>query len=384
VRTLYVNHTSRVSGGELSLLTLLGGLPANVEPLLACPAGDLARRAGAIGLEVVTIPGTDASLRLHPARTPRALLELGRAALAIRRAAAANEVDVVHANSIRAGLVVTAAGAPAIVHVRDCLPPGPLTSLTLRVIGRADALVANSEHTRSTLGPAVVKARVIYNPVRLEDFERVELTTAAARSRIGVEGSGPVLAMIAQITPWKGQADAIRIAELLSSSHPGLRLVLVGSAKFDSAATRYDNRAYLASLERQVEAAGLSERVVFLGERDDIPQILRAADLLLAPSWEEPFGRSIVEAMAAGVPVVATSVGGPPEILVDEGAECGVLLPPRSPEAWATEVERLLASPTQRVQMTERAREAARRRFSVERHANSIVALYEELLAVST
>lgn len=388
MRALYVNHTSRVSGGELSLLALLGGLPSAVEPLLACPEGDLARRAREIGVPVLTIPGTDAGLRLHPTRTPRALLELGRAAVAVRRLANANEADVVHANSIRAGLLVSGAGIaggpPAIVHVRDCLPPGPLTSLTLRAIGRADALVANSEYTRSTLGPVAAAARVIHNPVRLGDFEGLSLSSAEARERIGIQGQGPVLAIVAQITPWKGQEDAIRIAELLSASHPGLRLLLVGSAKFDSAATRYDNRAYLSSLERQAEASGLGERVAFLGERDDVPQVLRAADLLLAPSWEEPFGRSIVEAMAAGVPVIATAVGGPPEILADEGVECGIVLPPRRPEAWAQEVDRLLANPTRRLQMAERARASARRRFSVERHVASVVALYEELLAAST
>src|SRR5262249_10952391 len=100
---------------------------------------------------------------------------------------------------------------------------------------------------------------------------------------LGAE-DGPVLAVIAQITPWKAQDDAIRIAQILRSEHPGLRLLLVGSTKFDSAATRYDNSAYLESL-RRLAAAGPDEGLVsFLGERDDIPEILRAVDLLLVPS----------------------------------------------------------------------------------------------------
>ena len=190
--------------------------------------------------------------------------------------------------------------------------------------------------------------------------------------------------MIAQITPWKGQDDAIRIARHLARTHPGLQLLLVGSTKFDSAATRYDNTAYLDSLRRQVDASELADTVRFLGERDDIPELLRAVDLLLAPSWEEPFGRTIIEAMAAGVPVVATDVGGPPEILGEGESRCGLALPPRSPEAWAEAVRALLADTPALEHMAEHGREEARRRFGVERHVSSILEVYEGVLDAST
>ena len=324
MRVLYVNHTSRVSGGELSLLTLLPALPSEVEPVVACPEGKLADMVRALGVEVTPIHGTDGSLRLHPTRTPRALAEMALAARQVRRAASSTSADLIHANSIRAGLVSVAAaagGGPAtVVHVRDCLPEGALSDLTLRAIGRADALIANSEHTRSTLTAARAPSHVVYNAVDLSRFDRVALSAAEARARLELPAEGPVLAVVAQITPWKGQDDAIRIAAALRRAHPGLTLLLVGSAKFDSAATRYDNAAYLDSLERQVGDLGLADAVRFLGERDDIPELLHAVDLLLVPSWEEPFGRAVIEAMAAGVPVVATDVGGPPEIL-GEGAE---------------------------------------------------------------
>lgn len=386
MRVLYVNHTGRVSGGEISLLTLLSGLPAGIEPAVACPPGELTERVRELGVRVLPIPGTDASLRLHPTRTPRALLEMARAAAAVRHAAAAASAEVVHANSIRAGLICArpGSGRKVVVHVRDCLPPGPASRLTLRAIGRADALVANSEYTRRALGPAAAGARVVYNPVQLDRFAGLSLSPTAARERLGLDGDGPVLGVVAQITPWKGQDDAIRMAGLLARDRPGLRLLLVGGAKFDSAATRYDNRAHLAALQRLAESSGLGERVVFLGDRRDVPEVLRAMDLLLAPSWEEPFGRSIVEAMAAGTPVVATAVGGPPEILAPGGEECGVLLPPRDPETWAAEIERLLENPTRRLRLAERARRAAAERFSVERHVASVRALYEELVAAST
>jgi glycosyltransferase involved in cell wall biosynthesis len=384
LRVLYVNHTSRISGGELSLLTLLEGLPGSVEATVACPEGPLAERLRSMEVEVLPIRGTDGSLRLHPTRTPRAVAEMGQAALQVRRAAAASKADLVHANSIRAGLIsITAPGRPAVVHVRDCLPPGALSSLTLRALRRADALIANSAYTRSTLGAAGAFADVVYNAVDVSRFAREGLSREEARARLELNGNGPVLAVVAQITPWKGQEDALRMARELLPTHPGLRLLLVGSAKFDSASTRYDNAAYLESLRREAAEPPLAEAVRFLGERDDVPEVLRAVDLLLVPSWEEPFGRAIIEAMAAGVPILATSVGGPPEILGQGEQSCGLVLPPKDPRGWATKIKRLLSEQNSLSRMGENGREAAPRRFGVEQHASEVVGVYERVLAAA-
>lgn len=380
MRTLYVNHTSRVSGGELSLLALLEALPEAVEPTVASPEGALADRVLALGVDVVPIRGTDGSLRLHPTRTPRAVVEMGHAAMQVRRAAAATGADVIHANSIRAGLIATAAAtgtaSKTVVHVRDCLPQGTVSALTLRAIGRADALIVNSAYTRASLGPDKASAHVVHNAVDLSRFDAVTLSAAEARARLGLSEGGPVLAVIAQITPWKGQDDAIRALSALGSAHPGAQLLLVGSAKFDSAATRYDNRAYLDSLQREVAERGLTGRVHFLGERDDVPEVLAAVDLLLVPSWEEPFGRAIIEAMASGVPVVATEIGGPPEIIVEGDERYGLVLAPRDPEGWSVAIGELLSDPTRRAQMGERGRAAATRRFGARRHVDAVLDVY--------
>lgn len=377
MRVLYVNHTGRVSGGEHSLLTLLASLPAGVEPAVACPDGELAGRLEALGVPRLPLSEVDGGLRLHPVHTPRALLEMVRASAEVRAAAAAHRPDLVHANSIRSGLLVALSGVrPAIAHVRDCLPEGAASSLSLRTIARLDGLIANSEHTRASLGAQGRSARVVHNSVDLGRFAGADHGREAMRARLGLPARAPVLAVVAQITPWKGQDVAIAALAALRREHPDATLLLIGAVKFDAAATRFDNRAYLARLERQ--AAPLGEGAVrFLGERDDVPDLLAAVDLLLVPSWEEPFGRSVVEAMAAGVPVLATDVGGPAEIL--RPARAGILLPPRDPAPWAASAARLLADPAAREAMGRRGREDAGRRFGVERHAAAIAALYAEV-----
>lgn len=267
------------------------------------------------------------------------------------------------------------------VHVRDCLPPGPTSTLSLRAIGRADALIANSAHTRASLGRAGKTAHVVHNAVDVARFGDLTLSREEARARLGLAPEPVVLAVIAQITPWKAQDDAIAVLASLAPRHPGAMLLLVGSAKFDSAATRYDNPAYLDSVKSQAQRLGFADSVRFLGERDDVAEILRAVDLLLVPSWEEPFGRSVIEAMAAGVPVVATERGGPPELLGD--GEAGLTLPPRQPQAWAQAIDSLLGDPERMSAMGERGRQEARLRFGPQRHLGAVLGVYEEVTSSS-
>jgi L-malate glycosyltransferase len=379
---LYVNHTSHVGGGEHSLLTLVAGLPPSVRPVIACPPGELARASAAQGVVVERVPGTDSSLRLHPWHTPRGVVEIGRAALAVRRLADGVGADLVHANSIRAGIAASlaarAGGRPAIVHVRDCVPPSTTARLARWLIARgAAAVIANSAYTARAFG--VPGARPVHSPVDLARFDPARMGGARPRTALGLSPDDVVLAVVGQITPWKGQIDAIRALGVLRARRPSLRLLIVGAPKFVERATRHDNRAYLRELHALVARERLEQYVRFLGERADIPEVLAACDVVLAPSWEEPFGRSIVEAMAMGVPVVATSAGGPAEIVRD-GVD-GLLVPPRRPERWAEAIERLAISPAARAEMGRQARSRAVERFGVPAHVAAMLAVYDAVLA---
>src|SRR5436190_16690299 len=152
MHVLYVSHTAHVSGGERSLIELLGALDGRVQVVAATPAGDLAARLRTISVPVRTIPGTDGSLRPHPLHTPKTIVDLARAVWSLRRIARREGIDLVHANSVRAGIVAATAarmGAPpAVVHVRDVLPGGPLARASRMVIGQgASAVVGNSAFT---------------------------------------------------------------------------------------------------------------------------------------------------------------------------------------------------------------------------------------------
>jgi glycosyltransferase involved in cell wall biosynthesis len=383
MRVLYVSHTARVSGGERSLLDLVTALPRSVAAAIACPPGELAERARAAGVPTFAIAGTDGSLRLHPRHTTSALAQMSRAALSLRGLVRRLRPDVVHANSLRAGMVAGLAGrlgAPRpVVHVRDCMPATPLADAVRSFVSSsAGLIIANSQYTSGgydVAGGAPV--RVVHNAIDLERFDPQRHDRHACRARLALASDDVALGVVAQITPWKAQDDALRILAGLRSRWPGARLLLVGGVTFDAAATRYDNRAYERHLHALAADLGIADAVGFLGPREDIPEILRALDLLLVPSWEEPFGRTILEGMATGTPVVATSIGGPAEIISD-GVD-GRLLAPRIPELWVREIDGLLGDPQRTAAMTARARARVGRCHHRAAHVAAILDAYSDV-----
>jgi glycosyltransferase involved in cell wall biosynthesis len=136
--------------------------------------------------------------------------------------------------------------------------------------------------------------------------------------------------------------------------------------------------SYQRELERTAERAGVRDRVVFAGARDDAGSLLAELDVLALPSWTEGLPLVVLEAMARRRPVVATPVGGTPEIVVD--GETGLLVPPRDPRALAAALRRLLDDPQLRERMGEAGFARVRERFSADAMTERMLAIYDEVL----
>jgi L-malate glycosyltransferase len=383
MRALYVNQTAQVSGAELSLLTLLRGLDGAVEPLVACPRGELGALLGGIGIEPEPIAGTRASFRLHPRHTSRGLIEIGHSTLQVRCIVARLAPDLVHANSTRASLLALLtrkrSGPPVIAHIRDQAPDGRFPRAVLGTIARrADAVVATSHYVARQFDglPLRGPVRVVYDPVEIERFDCARADGRAVRRELGISEDAIVLSVVGQLAPLKGQDDAIRALASLAATGSEVVLLLVGSVKFAGAGTRLDNVGFGRDLYTLADDLDVAERVHFLGERSDVPDVLAATDVMLMPFWYDAFGRVAVEAMAMGVPVVASKVGGPAEIVRSDVD--GILLPPRAPDSWSRTIERLVADPELRERMGSSAKLRAAD-FDVEAHTTQILDLYREL-----
>ena len=389
MRIVYLNHSGKVSGAEISLLTFFEGLKGRkeIEPVLVCPTeGILKKKAQSMGLPVMDIEPFEAGFTSNPlsflAYGVR-LLRIGKKFASIVKEIKA---DLIDANSVRAGLVASISTffhkIPILVHVRDCVPRNKIGILTRRIITRrASKIIANSSYVAHhfALDDSMFrKIDVVYNPLDLSSFDPKKVDGDQFKKMFKVNGSYPLLGVVGQISPWKGLVDVIRAMPKVLSSFPEARLLVVGESKFDTVSARYDNVAYFKELKSLVEELNIKKEVIFTGERSNIPEVMKAIDLLILASWEEPFGRTLIEAMAMEKPVISTNRGGPTEI-VEDGVT-GVLLPPKNPQVIARTVIELASDRKKSEGMGRKGRAEVQRRFNTDTYVTRMFAIYKKIL----
>ncbi|MBP6965790.1 MAG: glycosyltransferase family 4 protein [Armatimonadetes bacterium] len=388
IKVAYFNHTGAVGGAETSLGLLLRYIDkSSVQVRLFCPQGPLSEMASGMGVDVERV----AVAQVGYARGLPQILgyAVGSVGSAARLAASLRSFapDVVHANTIRAGFIAGLAKplirrrCRLVVHLRDCMPVGLQSRLVGRVLRRrADVVVAISRYVADRAVRAGIVGETVVVPNGVELYSRAEAgRVGGLLEELGVSAVSPVFAAVGQITPWKGQLEVIRAFGMIAGEFPEAALLIVGEAKFSGAESRYDTRAYERQLREEVSALGLDGRVVFTGERRDVPAVMRASDAVVLGSWEEPFGRVLIEAMAAGKPVIATRAGGVPEIVSD--GETGILVEPRDPGSMADAMRSIAADADLRQRMGLRGAGRAAELFDIRLSVSSIAALYERLVA---
>jgi glycosyltransferase involved in cell wall biosynthesis len=384
MRVLMVNHTGHFSGAEVALLRLIHGLADDCECAVACPSGGpLSDRLRAEGIEQYEITGTEASMRLHPVKTPRALAKLVGSAFEVGKICNAIGADVIHANGLRSGLIASLTprrNRPAlVVQSHEHLPPGRVGRAVRRVIAaRADKVIGVTDRTADNFNQGLRKpiAERVYISIDQARFRPGSTSPTDVRAQLRIPNEAFLLAQVAQITPWKGQDVAIRALHEVRAARPEreVHLLLVGEIEFDS--LRYDNQGYATELRRLVSQFHLEACVHFLGRRDDVPAIMEAADVSLLPSWDEPFGTVAAESMAMATPVLVSSESGVSEY-VEDGVS-GRLLPAGEPERWGDGILDLMQrSPDDLAAMGERARQVADR-FTDERYAREVRNVYRD------
>ena len=363
-------------------MRLLDALPADHDLAVACPPeGPLPDALDRAGCDRLRLPAFDASLRMHPVQTPLGMVQLGAAGVALGRAARRFGADVLHANTLRTGLMGAVAlrgGAPPlVVRAHEHLPLTPVgRSVRLVLTRSASAVVAVSDHTARHFNEGLARpiATRVYNSIDHRRFDPARVSPAPLREDLGLAPDTPLLGQVAQITPWKGQDTAIRALAALRRDGLDAHLVIVGQIVFAARGVRFDNHGYRRSLHRLVAELGVDDAVHFTGQRDDVPAILRALDVSLLPSWDEPFGLVTVESMAMGTPPLVSAVGAGPELVGDRVS--GRVLPPREPAAWAEAARELLRDRPALERMGEQGRGTAAR-FRDDRQADQMVAVYE-------
>jgi len=200
------------------------------------------------------------------------------------------------------------------------------------------------------------------------------LDPGSLRAELGVPATAPLVACVARLFHWKGQAELIRALALVHREFPETRLVIVGAEDVMAGAGR---PSFMGELRALVDELRLEDKVIFTGKRPDVPRVMAAADIFAMASFEEPFGLVFAEAMAMKRPVVGLSNGGTPEV-VDHG-KTGLLAAPGDVPALARHLATLIGDPALRARMGEEGRRAVEARFSAERLARDVERVYDGL-----
>jgi len=208
------------------------------------------------------------------------------------------------------------------------------------------------------------KLRRIYNGIDPAPFEAARANRETVRKTLRIPRHEKVVISIANLIPYKGISDLIEAAAAVRKRMPAVRFQLVG-----------EDRGIQEELDAQARRLGVSQQVAFLGQRLDVPDLLAASDLLALSSHEEGFSNVILEAMAAGLPVVATDVGGNREAVMN--GVTGWLVPPRDSEAMADKILDLLSDQEKAAAWGRRGQDRVKEAFTIGRMVEAHMRLYQ-------
>ncbi len=334
LRVAFCHYTSDVGGGsDRSLFDLVTHLDrTRFTPFMILRSGDpLASTYREAGCTVAEIPFVPPRKALELAKLVAFFLaylpHVFRAARLLRQW----RIDVVHVNTInnlQGPMAARLAGSPLVWHVREIALEGRIGRTMRGLVARlAHIAVANSKAVADSLAACGDRVKTVYNGIDLSEYPAPDCTTPRE----------PLIVCAGRLEPWKGQHVLVEALPEVFAVHPDTRAWFVGGP----AVNKPD---YLPGLQARCAALGIADRVTFTGARNDIPEVLRRATMLVLPSVEpEPFGRTLVEAMAAGCPPIATAAGGPLEIIED--GVSGLLVAPGDAGALAEAIGKLLADP---------------------------------------
>jgi glycosyltransferase involved in cell wall biosynthesis len=289
-------------------------------------------------------------------------------------------IRIIHASdrprdAISCVLLAKASGARSVIHVH--VKCDTWMSRPVRAAFRsADAVIAISRHVErsfDTFSIPPARRHVVLNAIEPRDWDPA-LDGRPVREELAIPEGAPVITCVARLFHWKGQDRLLRAFARVHRELPSAHLLIVGAE--DSVAGS-DRPHFLTELKGLAHELRLADHVHFTGKRQDVPRLLAATDVFAMPSFEEPFGLVYAEAMAMKRPVVALDNGGTPEV-VDHG-KSGLLSSPDDLEGLATNLLTLLRDPALRAHMGEYGRQQVERRFSPDRMARDMAAVYGSL-----
>jgi len=393
VRVAVLDHTAALGGAELALVRLLDALdPGEVQVTTVLFAdGPLRGLLEDHGHAVTVLPLDQRLATAERHAVGASLVTSARAAIAVlpfvwrlARTLRLLDVDLIHTTSLKADLIGVPASIlarrPLVWHVHDRISPDylprPMATL-IRALARVAPrhVLVNSRATAATL-PRLRHRTLAYPGLAPGQIRPTPpLPTAPGHPH---PRQHPVVGILGRISPTKGQLVLVRAAALVHESHPDVRFRIIGAALFTE-------HAYERRVQEEIATLGLSKAVEMVGFAPDPTTELDALDLCVhASSNPEPFGQVVAEAMARGIPVVATRGGGVTEIVQppDAAAALGWVVPPDDPHALARAIREVLDNPEESARRASEAWASVQYRFPIARTARTVTQVWRSAARV--
>lgn len=381
ISILYVNHVSGMGGAETSLIDIVDNIDkSKYGVIVACPAsGDLAEKLSQRDTEHVIIKGGVLKRTFNPLSLIAFAYYFVMNTVKLSYIIKSRNVRIIHANSFVSCLFCSISanicGIPLIWHMRDLVKMRLFNKIFITYAGsKANIVVATTTVMKNNLiylGVEPEKISVINNGIDLKKYNTAPTNGGIIRKEFGILLYTPLVGIVGQLTAWKGHRDFIIAASIVAERYPSAKFLIVGK-------TIIGDSHYGQELAALVTKLGLDGHIIFTGFRTDMSNIMAALDILVSASWEEPFGRTIIESMAAGKPVIATNAGGVPDII--ENGVNGILVSPRNPQGLADGVLKVLNDPELGRKLGDAGRKTVKQKFSLERQMREIEKLYENIL----
>lgn len=372
VNILYIIPRPEIGGAERQLIMLIKGLDRKQFcPHVVCLDGD-----GSLLQEFQNAADKVIILNRNYPLSPSIITALIRHIRSLRPAVVHTWLYIAN---LYGGCAAHLAGAPALVVSQRGLGINPqhtpfkiwkMRIFNTLIAQIADRLLVNAKAITEPMWRAGFRPKqthVVYNGLDLSN-QITEDQRALLRKELQIQQGQIILGSVARIDPKKDLITLLRAVAQVARSHPEVRLLVIGGGFPD----------YLQKLETLVHSLGIKTRVDFLGFRNDAQALLSICDISLLSSITEGLPNALLESMLLGKPIVATSVGGVPE-LIRNGIE-GWLVPPRKPECFANRIIDLIENPDHATRMGAAGRSKAQRNFSSESLVQNTQQIYSELL----
>ena len=367
---LYVHGMEAIGGAEQDLLVLLRSLHRTEwSPTVACPErGAFRTRVEALGIPVVPVA-------LPPWRKFSSIFSRHAAVRTFSTLLSSLRPALIHVNDIwwvphtvRAVNRLTGSAIPVIAHVRQNIKPGKVRAYSL---DQAEYVLAVSHQVRAVLeqgGVPPSRVRTLYSGVDLTRCSEV-VDGESIRARHGIPSDAFVIGTVANLLPIKGCETMIEALPSIVAKVPTVYYLIVGAGSDE----------YREHLRQMCVDRGIEDRVHFAGFQDRPSPYLAVMDLYVQPSLNEAFGLAPVEAMAMGKAVIATRVGGLPEVVAH--GETGMVVSPQDARELSEAVVELLQDRQRREEMGARGLVRARERFDLKAAVAGIEQVYRDVLA---